>query len=151
MKVHRNAKTTPHMRALLVDRILVQHWRPTAAAEAAGVSVRTVYKWLARYRFAGRGGLEDRSSSPTRQPRRTPPERVAAIVAARHARLTAWAATTSEAGPSSFRADEPYMRAAVRQLPCTSRISGVLSRASLRAASTPAAPQPGPASRGPAR
>lgn len=91
MKVHRNAKTTPHMRALLVDRILVQHWRPTAAAEAAGVSVRTVYKWLARYRFAGRGGLEDRSSSPTRQPRRTPPERVAAIVAARHARLTAWA------------------------------------------------------------
>lgn len=91
MKVHRNAKTTPYMRALLVDRIRVRHWPPAAAAEAAGVSVRTAYKWLARYRVAGRGGLEDRSSSPGRQPRRTPPERIAAIVAARHTRLTAWA------------------------------------------------------------
>jgi transposase len=84
--LHRNAKTTPHMRALLVDRIRVQHWRPAAAAVAAGVSVRTAYKWLARYRFAGRAGLEDRSSAPARQPRRTPPERIAEIVAARQAR-----------------------------------------------------------------
>ena len=91
MKLHRNAKTTPHMRALLVDRIGVQHWRPTAAAAAAGVSVRTAYKWMARYRVGGRAALEDRPSVPHRQPRRTAPELTGRILAARYDRRTAWA------------------------------------------------------------
>ena len=79
------------MRGLLVDRVRVMHWSVTAAAEAAGISVRTAYKWLARQRTGGRAALEDRSSSPHRQPRRTPAGHVAAILAARHERLTAWA------------------------------------------------------------
>ena len=90
MKLHRNAKTTPHMRALLVDRITVQRWRPELAARAAGVSRRTAYKWLRRHREGGRAALDDRSSRPHRQPRRTPADRIAAIVAARYARQTAW-------------------------------------------------------------
>jgi hypothetical protein len=48
VKLHRNAKTTPHMRALLVDRIRQHQWTPAAAAGAAGISVRSAYKWLAR-------------------------------------------------------------------------------------------------------
>lgn len=91
MKLHRNAKTTPHMRALLVDRVRVQHWSTPDAAAAAGITPRTAYKWLARYRLGGRQALEDRSSVPTRQPRRTAPEVIARIVAARHERMTAWA------------------------------------------------------------
>ena len=91
MKLHRNAKTTPHMRALLVDRIRVQRWRPAEAAAAAGVSVRTVYKWVGRYRVGGRAGLDDRASVPHRQPRRTAPATVARILAARYERRTAWA------------------------------------------------------------
>src|SRR5215207_11651831 len=40
VKLHPNAKTTPHMRALLVDRIRHQQWAPATAASAAGISVR---------------------------------------------------------------------------------------------------------------
>jgi transposase InsO family protein len=91
VKLHRNAKTTPHMRALLVDRIRHQRWTPATAASAAGVSVRTVYKWLARHRVGGTAALADRASTPIHQPRRTPPAVTARIVAARYERRTAWA------------------------------------------------------------
>jgi transposase InsO family protein len=79
------------MRALLVDRIRQQHWAPLAAAEAAGISVRSAYKWLARHRRGGAASLEDRPSTPRRCPRRTSADVTARIVAARHARRTAWA------------------------------------------------------------
>ena len=91
MKLHRNAKTTPHMRALLVHRIQTLQWPVAEAAAAAGVAVRTAYKWLARHRQGGTAALEDRSSQPHRQPRRTSSVMVDAIVPARHERLTAWA------------------------------------------------------------
>jgi transposase InsO family protein len=90
VKLHRNAKTTPTMRALIVHRIRQEQWPPAEAAAAAGVSVRTAYKWLRRHRL-GRPALEDASSRPHRQPRRTSPDTVATIVAARHERRTAWA------------------------------------------------------------
>ena len=86
MKVHRHAKTTPSMCALIVHRVRQEQWPPTEAATAAGVSVRTTYKWLRRERLGGRPALEDASSRPHRQPRRTAPARVAAIVALRYER-----------------------------------------------------------------
>jgi transposase InsO family protein len=89
MKLHRNACTCPRSRQLLVQRVLEEDWRPAAAAEAAGCSTRTVYKWLARYRAEGETGLTDRSSAPHQVPRRTPEERVAAIAALRRLRMTA--------------------------------------------------------------
>jgi transposase InsO family protein len=91
VKLHRNAKTTPHMRALLIERVRILHWSVVDAATAAGVTRRTAYKWLARYQQGGRAALTDRSSQPHHQPRRTPPAVISAIVAARHERLTAWA------------------------------------------------------------
>jgi transposase len=39
-------------------------WSASKAAEAAGVSVRTVRKWLARHRSQGAAGVLDRSSRP---------------------------------------------------------------------------------------
>jgi predicted nucleic acid-binding protein len=39
-------KLTPYGRMLLVDRVVNQGWSPAVAAEAAGVSRATVYKWL---------------------------------------------------------------------------------------------------------
>src|SRR5437763_15587643 len=71
VRLHRNAKTTLYMRGLLVDRVRVRHWSVSDAATAAGISRRSAFKWLARYRAHGRTGLEDRSSRPHRQPRRT--------------------------------------------------------------------------------
>jgi transposase InsO family protein len=91
VKLHPNAKTTPHMRALLVHRVRTLHWPVATAAAAAGVALRTAYKWLARHRYGGVPALDDRSSQPHRQPRRTSAALVGAIVAARHERLTAWA------------------------------------------------------------
>ena len=64
MKLHANARTCPHSRRLAVDRVEREGWTLAAAAEAAGVSVRTVSKWLRRYRDEGEQGLLDRCSAP---------------------------------------------------------------------------------------
>jgi transposase InsO family protein len=101
VKLHRNAKTTPLMRALIVHRVRQEQWPPAEAAAAAGISVRTAYKWLRRNRLGGRLALEDASSRPQRQPRRTSAATVAAVIAARHERRTAWAIATQLHVPRS--------------------------------------------------
>src|SRR5512132_4483883 len=50
----------------MVRRIEEHGWTVTAAAEAAGLSVRRAYHWLGRYRAAGERMLHDRSSAPAR-------------------------------------------------------------------------------------
>jgi transposase InsO family protein len=67
----------------------VQGWTLTAAAEAAGVSVRTVSKWRRRFREEGEQGLFDRCSAPASVPLRTAEARVAVIAALRRLRMTA--------------------------------------------------------------
>jgi transposase InsO family protein len=89
MKLHRNARTCPNSRRLLSERIENHGWSVTAAAEAAGVSERTAYRWLARWRSEGESGLLDRSSAPKRIPHKLAPERVEAIAALRRLRMTA--------------------------------------------------------------
>src|SRR5437867_2011639 len=88
MKLHGNAKTCLHSRKPLVGRVEQQGWTLAQAAEAAGVSVRTVSKWVGRYREDGEAGLGDRSSAPRCVPHRTPEDRVQSIVAFRRLRLT---------------------------------------------------------------
>ena len=88
MKLHGNARTCLHGRRLIVERVLEQGWTLTQAAEAAGVSVRTVSKWLARFRAEGAEALLDRPSTPVRVPRRTPEERVELIALLRRLRMT---------------------------------------------------------------
>jgi transposase InsO family protein len=73
----------------VVDRVVLSGWSVTAAAEAAGVTERTVYRWLARFREHGAAGLLDRSSAPRHIPRKTSPARVTAICELRRLRLTA--------------------------------------------------------------
>jgi transposase InsO family protein len=89
MKLHGNARTCPNSRRLLVDRVSDQSWSVTAAAEAAGISERTAYRWLKRWREQGAEGLMDRSSAPRRIPHRTPSDRVQAIAALRRLHMTA--------------------------------------------------------------
>ena len=50
MNVHKNARMTVHGRALLVRRVIEEGWTVASAADAAGCSERTGFKWLARYR-----------------------------------------------------------------------------------------------------
>ncbi len=89
MRLHGNARTCPHSRLLIVERVLGERWTVAAAAEAAGVSERTAAKWLARYRSEGKEGLRDRSSAPKQIPHRTPAERVRLIELLRRLRMTA--------------------------------------------------------------
>ena len=88
MNTHKNARMTVHGRALLVKRIEMEGWPAAEAAEAAGVSVRTAYKWLARFRAGGERMLQDRSSAPVRCSHRLPAETVAEIERLRRQRLT---------------------------------------------------------------
>jgi transposase InsO family protein len=66
MNVHKNARLTVFGRERLVRQVLEGVLTPAAASAAAGVSLRTVYKLLARYRTEGRAGLCDRGSRPKR-------------------------------------------------------------------------------------
>ncbi len=90
MSLHRNAKLTPSGRELLVRRIDGDGWTARDAAEAAGVSVRTARKWVARYRAEGTAGLQDRSSRPHFLPSKTPASTVKRIERCRRRRKTAW-------------------------------------------------------------
>jgi transposase InsO family protein len=89
MKLHANASSCPKSRRLLVERVRGQGWSVLAAAEAAGISERSAYRWLRRFREEGERGLLDRSSAPKRIPHKTPTERVKAIEALRRLRMTA--------------------------------------------------------------
>jgi transposase InsO family protein len=89
MKLHGNARTCPKSRRLLVARVLEQGWSVTAAAEAAGVTERTVWRWLKRWRAEGEAGLLDRSSRPRRSPNRLGAATVEAITSLRKLRMTA--------------------------------------------------------------
>jgi transposase InsO family protein len=89
MKLHRNARTCPNSRKLLVDRVLVESWSLSEAATAAGISKRSAYKWIAHFKAEGDAGLADRSSAPKRIPHRTPADRVESIKALRRLRMTA--------------------------------------------------------------
>lgn len=87
MELHGNARLTPHGRTLMCQRVRDDDWTVAEAAEAAGCSERTCYRWLARY-DAGEP-LTDRSSAPHRVPGRTAPEVEALIEQLRRLRWTA--------------------------------------------------------------
>lgn len=88
MNMHKNARTTPHSRVLMMKRI-EEGWSVKMVARAAGVSVRTVYKWLARYRNEGPAGLSDRPSLARVRPHALPVAWIGLIRTLREARHVA--------------------------------------------------------------
>jgi transposase InsO family protein len=89
MQVHARAPLSPIGRRRVVERVRSKVWSVAAAAEAAGVTERTIYRWLARFRDEGAEGLVDRAPIARHQPRQTPADRVAAICALRRLHMTA--------------------------------------------------------------
>lgn len=87
MNVHQNARLTPKGREAMVERVLAGE-AVSVVAEAVGVDVKTVRKWVARYREQGASGLRDRSSRPHRCPGRTPPDLEERVLALRRQRWT---------------------------------------------------------------
>ena len=72
MDMHKNARSCPASRALLIERH-EQGWSVRAAAEAIGISERRGWTWLARHR--AEEGLNDRSSRPRQVQRISAEER----------------------------------------------------------------------------
>ena len=99
MNLHKHARLSPRGRALLVRRVVDEGLRVEEAAHAAGVSLRTAYKWLQRFREEGAEGLVDRSSRPIHCPHATPPAVVAQLIERRLLRPPCRAA--SARGPST--------------------------------------------------
>lgn len=85
MDSHENARTTPHGRMLIVQR-LAEGQSAIAVAAAMGLTAKTVRKWRDRFAAEGLPGLRDRSARPLHSPRRLPPETTAQIEALRRQR-----------------------------------------------------------------
>lgn len=64
MNLHKNARTCPKSRALMVSRVLEEGRSVASVASEMGVSRSTVYKWIRRYCAGGEASLQDRSSTP---------------------------------------------------------------------------------------
>jgi transposase InsO family protein len=88
MNAHKNARLTVHGRLLLVRRVTQQGWRVAKAAAAAGIAIRTAYKWLARFRAGGAAALNNRKAAPARCPHRLPETTIRRITELRRQRLT---------------------------------------------------------------
>lgn len=86
MKLHGNARLTPHGRTLMCRRVRSEGWTIAEAAAAAGCSERTCFRWLERY--DADEPMTDRSSAPHHVPGRTPPETEALIEQLRRLRWT---------------------------------------------------------------
>ena len=69
MKRHANAQTCPGCRLLIVSKVMDGQNHAIVAREFR-VSVKTVFKWVSRFRSEGLVGLADRSSRPHCIPRR---------------------------------------------------------------------------------
>ncbi len=87
MDAHKNARTTPHSRLLIVER-LRDGWRVGAVAAAMGVDPSTVRKWRNRFAEKGEAGLQDRSSRPHRSPTQLGAQEQDEIARLRQARLS---------------------------------------------------------------
>jgi transposase InsO family protein len=81
VNAHKNARTTPYVRELMSDR-RAEGWSASEIAEAAGVSARTVYKWLARET------AQNRSSRARRVANRLADPIIAEIARLRRQRMT---------------------------------------------------------------
>jgi transposase InsO family protein len=87
MDIHKNARTTPHSRMLIIER-LNSGWTVPEVALALGVTGKTVRKWRDRCAAAGAAGLSDRSSRPHHSPTRLDSQAEDEIEALRRSRMT---------------------------------------------------------------
>jgi len=88
MNIYQNARMSFRGRVLLVKRILIEHWKVADAAQAAGISARTAYKWLAHFRVGGERMLHDRSSAPALPKHAMPAETLSLIESLRRQRMS---------------------------------------------------------------
>ena len=88
MQSHPNARLTPLSRERLLRRHIEGGEPLQELAAQAGISLRTAYKWLARYRSGGHTSLADRRSVRRTQRRTLDPQQLQHALDLRHQRCT---------------------------------------------------------------
>ena len=114
MDVHKNAPLTPAGRETMVRRVIAGQ-TPKAVATAFGVCVKTVSKWVERFRREGAAGLVDRSSRPHRCYRPTPEAVAGRIAELRRQRWTG-KQTAQEVGVSPATVSRVLKRLGLNKL-----------------------------------
>jgi hypothetical protein len=99
-------------------------------ARAMGVSRQCAHRWVARFDAEGDVGLEDRSSRPLGSPRRTSPEVVAMVVAARRERREGPAPLSVVVGIPARTISRILVREGVPRLSECDPMTGQIIRAS---------------------
>src|SRR5205823_5546387 len=72
MDTHKNARLTPKGREAMVRAVVDSGLSKAAAARRFNTTVKTVGKWVERFRAEGVNGLHDRSSRPLSSPSQIP-------------------------------------------------------------------------------
>jgi transposase len=88
MHSHPLARLTPISRERRIRRHLDEAVPLKALAAQAGISLRSAYKWLARFRQGGQAALADRRSVRRTQRRTLDPQQLQHAVDLRHQRCT---------------------------------------------------------------
>ena len=112
-------------RKRFVEEVLADEQTMREICERYGVSRKTGYKWLYRYKEEGRAGLEERSRAPLSRPNAADAQTVGRVIELRRAHRS-W-------GPKKLRAVLDT-RWPDRSWPATSTIGEILRRADLIAA-----------------
>src|ERR1700755_289154 len=68
MDTHKNARLTPKGREAMVRAVVDSGMSKAAAARQFNTTIKTVRKWIERFRADGVDGLRDRSSKPLSSP-----------------------------------------------------------------------------------
>jgi len=121
---HANAALTPRARLRLARLIVVDGWKPSAAAKMFMVSTVTARKWAARFRAEGTAGMQDRSSRPNSCPHRTPEAVVREIVRLRWRHRLGPVQIAGRLGMAPSTVHAVLVRARINRLSHIDRVTG---------------------------
>jgi transposase len=88
MDTHKNARLTPKGREEMVRAVVDCGMSKAAAARQFNTTIKTVAKWVERFRADGVEGLRDRSSKPLSSPSQIPLSTADAVESLRRQRCT---------------------------------------------------------------
>ena len=115
MNSHKNASLTPRGREHLVKNIASLGRQK--AAQAAGVSARTAWRWQQRHQRQGIAGLQDRSSRPHRSPTRISADKAQRIEGLRRNQRLGYAQIAERVGVSKSTVGRVCVQAGLAKLP----------------------------------
>lgn len=121
---HANAALTPRARLRLAKLVVDEGWPIARAAERYDVSWPTAKRWADRYRTLGEAGMQDRSSRPGSQPRKTPQPLVRKIVHLRWKHRLGPVAIGDRLGMASSTVHAVLARCRLNRLSHVDRVTG---------------------------